>query len=183
MINDVDCMNHLCFQFDSISFGSEFPKCTEMETHRVKGKAKTITIDFLFDYKGKPTLQEPNHLIASWSPLIMLDLPIFSVERLTRLLTLFLFSNRRLWYSNFLVGCIEWCQVGMRVWTVWNSWSCGQVSPFYLSMSFNIVSWHGTKPMHTAQCIFHYSELRFFQESVPVETRFSALETWQMQCR
>ena len=40
------------FQFDSISFGSEFPKCTEMETHRVKGKAKTITIDFLFDYKG-----------------------------------------------------------------------------------------------------------------------------------
>ena len=40
-------------QFDSISFGSEFPKCTEMETHRVQGKAKTITIDFLFTYQGE----------------------------------------------------------------------------------------------------------------------------------
>jgi len=45
------------FRFDSISFGSEFPKCTEMETHRVQGKAKTITIDFLFTYQGDCDIQ------------------------------------------------------------------------------------------------------------------------------
>lgn len=45
------------FRFDSISFGSVFPQCTEMETHRVKGKAKTITIDFLFNYLGDCDIQ------------------------------------------------------------------------------------------------------------------------------
>lgn len=45
------------FRFDSISFGSEFPKCEAMETHRAKGKAKSITIDFLFTYAGDCDIQ------------------------------------------------------------------------------------------------------------------------------